>query len=81
MIRSMTAACEAREAAEPKPSKPKPLAVISSGRPIAEVMARLAEIHIDHHDAEVRRGDASRWEIWPAKPARATRCRPATGSP
>ena len=39
--------------------------VIPSRLPIAEVMARLAEVQAEHPDAEVRRGSANRWEIWP----------------
>ncbi len=45
----------------------EPLAVIQSGLPIAEVLARLAEIHATYPDAEVRRGEANRWEIWAVK--------------
>jgi hypothetical protein len=54
-----------RATKEPGPPKPKPIAVIPSGLPIADIMARLAEIQTDHPDAEVRRGRANRWEIWP----------------
>lgn len=53
--------------AEPSPvPKPQPLAVVPSGLPIAEVMARLAEIQEKFPNAEVRRGRSNRWEIWPA---------------
>jgi hypothetical protein len=51
----------------PQPPKPTPIAVLPSGLPIAEVIQRLTAIQQDHPDAEVRRGRADRWEIWPAK--------------
>lgn len=55
----------ARTGAPPPPKpKPDPLAVVPSGLPISEVMARLAEIQETHPDAEVRRGRANRWEVW-----------------
>ncbi|MFC5827980.1 hypothetical protein [Nonomuraea insulae] len=49
------------------PSKPKaePLAVIPSGLPISEVLERLKELQDQYPDAEVRRGRANRWELWP----------------
>jgi hypothetical protein len=50
--------------APPPPLKPGPLAVIPSRLPIAEVLARLTEIQTKYPDAEVRRGNANRWEIW-----------------
>ncbi len=59
-----------RVAPTPEPQRlpeVKPLAVIPSGLPIAEVLARLAEIHATYPDAEVRRGKANRWEIWAAE--------------
>ncbi len=59
-----------RAAPTPKPERlpeAKPLAVIQSGLPIAEVLARLAEIHATYPDAEVRRGKTNRWEIWAVK--------------
>ncbi len=59
-----------RVAPTPEPQRlpeVKPLAVIQSGLPIAEVLARLAEIHATYPDAEVRRGKADRWEIWAVK--------------
>lgn len=48
-----------------RPPKPEPLAVIKSGMPIAEIMTRLAELQAQFPDAEVRRGRANRWELWP----------------
>jgi len=45
--------------------KPQPLAVVPSQLPISEVIARLAEIRDKYPDAEVRRGRANRWEVWP----------------
>ncbi|WP_433229201.1 hypothetical protein [Actinomadura formosensis] len=53
--------------AVPPPRKPEPLAVIPSGLPIAEITARLTELQKQFPDAEVRRGRANRWELWPAK--------------
>jgi hypothetical protein len=50
----------------PPEPKPEPLAVVPSGLPISEVMARLAEIQERYPDAEVRRGRANRWEVWPS---------------
>ncbi len=51
----------------PPPPKPEPLAVIPSGLPIAEITARLTELQKQFPDAEVRRGRANRWELWPAR--------------
>jgi hypothetical protein len=45
---------------------PQPLAVVPSGLPLTELMARLAEIQTAHPDARAVRGRANRWEIWPA---------------
>lgn len=59
---------EADAAPPPKP-KPQPLAVVPSGLPIAEVVAKLTELQAQFPDAEVRRGRANRWELWStAKP-------------
>lgn len=56
----------ARTAAPPRPEpKPRPLAVVPSGLPIPEVIARLAQVHETYPDAVVRRGRANRWEVWP----------------
>lgn len=46
--------------------RPQPLAVISSGLPLTELMARLAAVQAEHPDARAVRGRANRWEIWPA---------------
>lgn len=51
---------------EPPKAKAKPLAVIPSGLPISEVIERLKELQEQYPDAEVRRGRANRWELWPA---------------
>jgi hypothetical protein len=53
--------------ASPQPSKPKPqpLAVVPSGLPIAEVVRQLQKLQKQYPDAEVRRGRANRWELWP----------------
>jgi hypothetical protein len=56
-----------KPSAPPPPPKPQPLAVVPSGLPIAEVMARLAEIQQEFSDAVIRRGRANRWEAWPAE--------------
>jgi hypothetical protein len=58
----------AREAAahsEPPQPKPQPLATIPSGLPIAEITKRLQDLQTEFPDAEVRRGRANRWELWP----------------
>lgn len=57
---------EAEHAIPPAPEpKPQPLAVVPSGLPIAEVVERLQDLQEQFPDAEVRRGRASRWELWP----------------
>lgn len=53
--------------AEPPKPKPEPLAVVPSGLPIREVVERLRELQAKYPDAEVRRGRANRWELWPAQ--------------
>ncbi|OUS91942.1 hypothetical protein CA951_31225 [Rhodococcus sp. NCIMB 12038] len=45
----------------------QPLAIIASGLPITDVIARLEELRQEFPDAEVRRGRANRWELWPRK--------------
>jgi hypothetical protein len=58
----------ARSAPTPTTSpaaKPEPLATIPSGLPIAEITQRLQELQTKFPDAEVRRGRANRWELWP----------------
>lgn len=52
------------EAAPTAKSKPQPLAVVLSGLPIADVVAKLTEFQAQFPDAEVRRGRANRWELW-----------------
>lgn len=49
----------------PPPPKPQPLAIIPSGLPIAEITKLLQELQKHFPDAEVKRGRASRWELWP----------------
>ncbi len=56
-----------KEPAVPPPLKPKPIAVLKSGSPIEEVIAKLTQLSAEHPGAEVRRGNANQWEIWPAK--------------
>ena len=48
-------------AAQPKP---QPLAIVPSGLPIADVVAKLTELQQQFPGAEVRRGRANRWELW-----------------
>ena len=67
MFDRMVEANQARNAAEtPPPSKPEPLAIIPSGLPIAQVVQRLQDLQQLYPAAEVRRGRANRWELWPA---------------
>jgi hypothetical protein len=47
------------------PPPPQPIATLKSGLPIGDVIARLTELQVQYPDAEVRRGRANRWEIWP----------------
>jgi hypothetical protein len=61
----LTAGAREAKAAAPPAPKPEPLAIIPSGLPIAEVTQRLTEIEKKYPDAEVRRGRANRWEVWP----------------
>ncbi len=52
-------------ATPPTPPQPQPIAVISAGLPIEEVMAQLAAVQAEHPGAMVRQGSRKRWEIWP----------------
>jgi hypothetical protein len=61
----LTAGAREAKAAAPPAPKPEPLAIVPSGLPIAEVTQRLMEIEKKYPDAEVRRGRANRWEVWP----------------
>jgi hypothetical protein len=47
---------------------PQPLAVIPSGLALDEVITRLEEIRRQYPEAKVKRGNRSRWEIWPSDP-------------
>jgi hypothetical protein len=49
----------------PKPPKPRPLAVIESG-PIGEVMAQLVTVQTKYPTAQVRRGNGDSWELRPS---------------
>jgi hypothetical protein len=62
----------------PAPPKPEPLAVIPSRLPIAEVLARLSEVQAKYPDAEVRRGNANRWEVWAPADEQETPAQPTT---
>lgn len=67
-VRQMLESFRKRQDAEkrsPTPPKPEPLAIVPSGLPIAEVVQRLQELQEQFPEAEVRRGRASRWELWP----------------
>lgn len=48
-------------------ARQQPLAVIPSGLPIDEVMARLTEAQAKYPGAEVRRGSDDGWELWPSE--------------
>ncbi len=65
MLEQFSRRRESERPATPPAPKPKPLAVVPSGLPIAEVVAKLTELQEKHPDAEVRRGRANRWELWP----------------
>ncbi len=56
-----------RERETDEPSKPKlePLAVVPSGLPLSEIVQRLQQLQLQYPDAEVSRGRANRWELWP----------------
>lgn len=54
-----------RAPVEPPAPKPQPLAVIPSGLPISAVAKRLQELEAQFPDAQVKRGRANRWELWP----------------
>jgi hypothetical protein len=43
----------------------RPIAMIDSGLPVEEVIARLSALQVDHPGAQVRRGTGNSWEIWP----------------
>lgn len=51
---------------EPPVAVRMPIAVIDSGLPIEEVVARLNAAQTEHPGAQVRRGSGDRWEIWPS---------------
>lgn len=63
-------AARSKQPAEPPKARAEPLAFIPSGLPIPHVIERLKELQTQYPDAEVRRGRANRWELWPpaAKP-------------
>ena len=70
-----------REAETPTPPKPKPqpIAVVPSGLPIAEIVAKLSELQQQYPDAEFRRGRANRWELWRSGGGRMTGDGPSPG--
>jgi hypothetical protein len=61
----MIAAAVKDKPAQSPPPKPKPLAVIASGLPIAEVIRQLIDLRTKFPTARVRRGNRNRWETWP----------------
>lgn len=63
------------------PEPPKPLAVIPSGLPIAEVLKCLAEIQTKHPYAEVRRGARNKWEVSLLRGRRSSQHPPSAASP
>jgi hypothetical protein len=67
MLDRMVEANQAHNTAKATPPpKPEPLAIIPSGLPIAQVVQRFQELQQLYPAAEVRRGRANRWELWPA---------------
>jgi len=54
-----------KDESEPDQPKPQPIAVLPSGLPIAEVIAKLSELEHKYPNAIVKRGRANRWEVWP----------------
>ena len=59
---------ETRGELPPAEPKPQPLAIVPSGLPIADVVAKLTELQQQFPGAEVRRGRANRWELWNRMP-------------
>lgn len=66
-LEAMLSKRAAEAAGPPKPPPPQPLAIIPSGLPIGEIMAKLAELQQQFPTAEVRRGRSNRWGLWPPK--------------
>jgi hypothetical protein len=67
-VREMLLEAAERRQQSPVPPplpKPEPIAVIASGLPLSEVVARLSELQKQYPDAVVKRGRANRWELWP----------------
>lgn len=58
---------DAEQPEQPTKPKPEPLAIVPSGLPIAEIVQRLQELQAKYPDAEVRRGRANRWGLWPGR--------------
>lgn len=52
-----------RKAPVLEPSQ-EPLAVITAGSSVEDVIARLTEVQADHPGAQVRRGKRNSWEVW-----------------
>lgn len=65
-VREMLLSFDKDQKPEPvPPPTPQPIATLKLGLPIGDVIARLTELQAQYPDAEVRRGRANRWEIWP----------------
>ncbi len=64
-VREMLLASATKRPGSPSPPEPQPLAVISGGMPIEEMITRLTAIQADHPGATVRRGKRNQWEVWP----------------
>lgn len=69
MLEQFSRQRESERPATPPAPKPQPLAIVPSGLSIAEVVAKLTELQKKYPDAEVRRGRANRWELWPSERA------------
>lgn len=63
-VRQILLTATSRPAPVVKAAKPEPIATLSGGLPISEVIQRLGEIQAEHPEAIVNRGRANRWEIW-----------------
>ncbi|GAA1578913.1 hypothetical protein GCM10009789_35750 [Kribbella sancticallisti] len=64
MLRAIFAPAPRRQTAQRRRPTSQPLAVIQAG-PIAEVVARLAEIQQVHPTAQLRPADRGTWAVWP----------------
>ncbi len=65
MVRAELRKIASQPKAEPPPPPPRPIAVITAGLPIEDVIAKLTAVQADHPGAQLRQGKRNRWEIWP----------------